>query len=385
MKKFWFLLAVLCFSSCTATQRRAIERFDVSVFDYEYFPARTIGRGETVRVFDEKIDPNIAEYFTNSFNCKNLDEFFEKTQTQAMIVVKDDSVVFEKYGTGFNRNSIVTSFSVAKVFNSAMIGCLIEEGKIASEKESIAKWLPELLERDAGFEKITIEDLMKMCSGIKYSESGIFGDDTETYWNPGLRQLALEKTKIAEEPGMHFLYNNYNPLLLGLIIERASGLSVAEYLSRCLWAKIGAEADASWSLDSRNDAFEKMESGINATAMDFARFGCLFRDKGRAMGQQVVSAEWIEKCLADDGKGLEYYGYKNKWGPQVLKGIDGGCYGYFWYIMRRNDGDSDFFAYGNLGQIIYISPKNNTVTVRFGCKYGIDFWDYIRAFYNFSC
>ena len=67
MKKFLFLLAVLCFSSCTATQRRAIERFDVSVFGYEYFPARTIGRGETVRVFDEKIDPNIQNKNSNEY------------------------------------------------------------------------------------------------------------------------------------------------------------------------------------------------------------------------------------------------------------------------------------------------------------------------------
>jgi CubicO group peptidase (beta-lactamase class C family) len=135
-----------------------------------------------------------------------------------------------------------------------------------------------------------------------------------------LRNLALTKTLVDEEPALHFLYNNYNPILLGLIIERVSGESVSSYLSRSIWSKIGTEANASWSLDSDEDAFEKMESGINARAVDFAKFGCLYRDGGVFDGKVVLSKKWIEESLSPGNGQTDTDYYREPFGRQILGG-----------------------------------------------------------------
>ncbi len=105
-------------------------------------------------------------------------------------------------------------------FTSALIGIAISEGYIQSVDDSITDYLPELLDRDPAFANITIRDLLMMSSGIKYTEFPfVNGDDAKTYYFPDLRQLALEDTFIVGEPNEKFHYNNYHPLLLGMIIE----------------------------------------------------------------------------------------------------------------------------------------------------------------------
>jgi CubicO group peptidase (beta-lactamase class C family) len=130
---------------------------------------------------------------------------------------------------------------------------------------------------------ITLRDLLTMSSGIRYREGGFtspLGDDTYTYYGVDLRDVALNRVRIVGPPGVSWQYNNYHPLLLGLVLERATGMPVSEYMATRLWQPLGAEADATWSLDSEDSGFEKMESGLNATPVDYARFGLLFLHDG---------------------------------------------------------------------------------------------------------
>ena len=143
---------------------------------------------------------------------------------------------------------------------------------------------------------------------------------------------------------------------------------------------MGAEFDASWSLDSEADGFEKMESGINARAIDFARFGCLYRDGGVVDGKQIIPPDWIKESLSDHHADRTDF-YKNEFGRKIKNAKNGGWYSYFWYGLKREGSvQNDFFAAGNKSQIIYISPQADLVIVRFGKKDGIDFWNWISAF-----
>ena len=90
---------------------------------------------------------------------------------------------------------------------------------------------------------------------------------------------------MAEPAGETFLYSNYNPLLIGMTLERAAGMPVAQYLETRLWQPMGAEAEGSWSLDSEASGFEKMESGINGRAVDLMKLGLLFGADGRIGSQ----------------------------------------------------------------------------------------------------
>jgi len=203
---------------------------------------------------------------------EELDQFLTETETTVFLVVKDGVLVHEWYAGGIDPNALHTSFSISKSILSTAIGMAVQDGFIGSLEDPITDYVPELLERDPRFSDITLRHLITMTSGLKYVEdSSPFGDAINTYYATDLRRSAIRNTVIVEEPGKNYLYNNYNPLLLGMALERATGMTVSKYISETWWAPMGAEADASWSMDSFYNRFEKMESGFNARPIDFAR------------------------------------------------------------------------------------------------------------------
>src|SRR5829696_2950291 len=277
--------------------------------DLEKFPARTIHNAPPTLPFDKLPADNPyasqIEAIGNPSTNGSLEDYLDASGTTAFLLIHDDKVLYEKYFDGYDESSIHTSFSMAKSFASALVGIAIDEGHIKSIDEPITNYIPELLEKDERFESITIRNLLTMSSGIKYEEGGDLpwsdeADDTKTYYSTDLRELALENSRIEGEPEEYFEYNNYNPLLVGMILERATGMSVSRYLQQKLWKPLGMEADGSWSLDSTSSGFEKMESGVNARARDFARFGMLFAREGRWEGRQLISRGWVEESTGAD-------------------------------------------------------------------------------------
>ncbi len=380
------LAAVIIFSIIYTPEYvfRALRWGNSDVYDYLKFPERQIDKAAVEFHFEEQLNiGEVEEVFESHPLVDNLDTFIQDTSTQALLVVEDGALLYEQYGKGFQRESIVTSFSVAKSFGSTLIGVAIDQGFIDSVNDPITKYIPELGERDKDFEQIAIRDLLKMSSGIRYKEFPFFnGDDVLTYYYPDLRQLAITNTEIIGQPGESFLYNNYHPLLIGIILERATGQPVAEFLAENIWQRIGAEYPATWSLDEAG--FEKMESGINARAIDFAKIGRLFLNNGRWEGEQVISEPWIAESTMDQGHPAEYY--DTSFGPEIRDAAQGGYYQYMWYGLEREGGANDFYAAGKYGQIIYISPQANLVIVRNGETYGpgMDLFDWIEIFYDFA-
>jgi CubicO group peptidase (beta-lactamase class C family) len=311
----------------------------------------------------------------------DLEAFLTDSGTQAFIVIRDDTVLYERYFNGFRRESVTTSFSAAKSFVSTLVGIAIADGAITSLDDPITRYLPELAERDPRFDAITIRHLLGMSSGIRYLENGfVNGDDALTYYYPDLRELALRRTAIASPPGERWLYNNYNPLLLGLVLERATGVPVAQYLQTRLWEPIGAEYPASWSLDSDASGFEKMESGINARAIDFAKLGRLYLDEGSVRGQQVLPAAWVHAATRMDGS-VD----RATWYPAWMEEPYGQVYHQlFWWGVARSDQTYAFAAQGNYGQEIFVDPEHRTIIVRNGERYGIEFDQWLGLFADYT-
>jgi CubicO group peptidase (beta-lactamase class C family) len=342
------------------------------VNDYKRFPAQALETGPSDFAFQRSTDEaGVASVFEAQPEVDRLDEFLAAQDTQAFLVIQDDAILYEKYWGGATRDSIVTSFSVAKSFVSALVGIAIDEGHIASVRDPITKYLRELAERDPQFSEITIEGLLRMSSGIRYQEFPFLtGDDAKTYYYPDLRALALQQTEVAGKPGAAFLYNNYHPLLLGLILERATGVPVAEYLQEKIWKPLGMEYPGSWSLDSTATGFPKMESGINARAIDFARFGRLYLNGGVWEGRQIVPAAWVAASTRMEpvADRRSYYPEEFDLPAAQLR------YGYMWWGICRAEDDCDFAAEGNLGQLIYISPRSNLIIVKNSSGYGDLTW-----------
>jgi CubicO group peptidase (beta-lactamase class C family) len=352
------------------------------VLDYQKFPSRAVHNGSAVFRFHSRPAPERFQTikYTVDGEAKEaaFGDFLRSTNTTSFIVVKDGAVVYERYLNGYKRDSIVTSFSVAKSVTSALVGIAIDEGFIRSVDDQVVDYLPEL--RGRGYDDITIRDLLLMSTGIKFVQDEDLSDLQElwpfssdvalSYSHPNLRRLALHLPPSEEAVGAAFNYNQYHPLLLGIILERTTHRRVAEYLQEKIWQPLGMEYPASWSLDSKTDAFEKMESGINARAIDFAKLGQLFLDNGRWNGKQVISKQWVTASTApdpsDDRRFLSYPDWK----------AAGGYYKYMWWGMRTGNGGYYYTARGHLGQRITVFPEDRLVIVRFGInEEGVDSWD----------
>jgi CubicO group peptidase (beta-lactamase class C family) len=276
-----------------------------NVYDFRKLPERKLTASPDPFRFaaDPSQETLVQETFQSNPEIQDLDSFLTDMRTQAFLVIRNDTIIYERYFLGNQRDSVVTSFSTAKSFDSALIGIAIQEGYIKSVEDPITDYIPELAERDPRFNDIQIRHLLMMASGLRYNTDRpiSFSDDSLTYEFNDLRHLALTETQVVEQPGKTFLYNNYNPLLLGIILERATGRSVTTYLQEKIWTPLGMEYDGSWSLDSDETGFEKMESGINARAIDFAKFGRLYLNGGNWNGAQIVPAEWVATSTRDNG------------------------------------------------------------------------------------
>jgi len=335
---------------------------------------------------DAKDDAAARAVLEAGFAVDDLEAFLAETGTQALIAIKDDTVIYEGYANGTLRESPVTSFSVAKSVVSALVGIAIDEGHIDDVDDPVTKYLPELGERDPAFADITVRHLLQMASGLDYQALRwwlLNGDDPLTTYYPDQREISLENTNIVDPPGQYFLYNKYHPQLLGMILERATGVSVTEYTQSRLWDPLGMEFGGAWALDSEESGFEKMEAGLNASAIDFAKFGRLLLEQGSWEGRQVVSSEWVAESTGLDPSIHDEDYYSQGFGPWVYD--DGrGYYAYMWYGKLRDGQPPDIAAEGDRGQIIYVSPAHDVVIVRNGTDYGIPLEDWTNTFYRIA-
>ena len=336
---------------------RAVAWMEADTGDLRRFPSRPISAGAhplTLKGCPAEVGiPNLR--VETQGKQMSLMQVLDSSETTSFLVVRDHCLLEERYGQGSHPEELQTSFSMAKSFLSALVGIAIARGDLQRLDEPITTYLPELADRDDRYTRITLRHLLTMTSGLHYEEHGLpWSDDALTYYSPDLRSAALS-ARVEEPPGRGWHYNNYNPLLMGLILERATGMSVASYMERYLWQPMGAQHDASWSLDSTDSGFEKMESGINATARDYARFGYLFAHGGQVAGRQVIPAAWVAAATAIDTRTDPNPGYQ-----------------YWWWV---DDARADrFYARGNLGQFVYVDAHTDLVLVRTGKEFGIPDW-----------
>lgn len=345
----------------TSTTARAMVWRDADVGDQYRFPSRSIPSGKGSSPLPE--GPEIA--LTGAVpggdgGGADFDSFLRETDTLAFLVVHENRLVYERYFDGSGRETLQTSFSVAKSFLSTLVGIAIDEGVIDGVDDPVTDYLPGLAARDERFERITLRDLLTMSSGLRYEEPDVpvpWGDDVATYYGTDLREVGLTGSQIQGPPGERWHYNNYNPLLLGMVLERTTGMTMSEYMATRLWQPLGAETDATWSLDSQRSGFEKMESGLNAAPVDYARFGLLFLHDGRWNGRRILPERWVRAATAAD---------------TTTDPADD--YQYYWWIDLERTGR--FYGLGNLGQYLYVAPDADTVIVRNGSDWGAenDIW-----------
>jgi CubicO group peptidase (beta-lactamase class C family) len=339
------------------------------VSDYNIFPSRVIENSPGSVFYFSKPgnSKNLGKEIFTNYNyllpdVKSLDDYLEGSKTAGFIVIRNDSVIYEKYNKYYQESSIFNIFSVTKVFITTLVGIAIDEGKIRSIDQAITEYIPELRDRK-GFNEITIRHLLLHTSGIEFSDSRYnpFSDDARYYYGRSLRKLVL-KAKLYERPGVETHYSSANVQLLGLILERATGTTLSSYLQEKIWKRIGMQYEATWSLDNKGkNSVEKSFSCLNCRLIDLAKLGRLYLNNGVWDNRQILSPGFIYDATKRDTTGGSCWNFQYNFriGPKL--------YG-------------SYYSRGLYGQLIYVYPRKNLIIVRVGeadLKYNPQFLDHI--------
>ena len=262
--------------------------------------------------------------------------------TVAYLIIKNDSIWFEKYFDGFNKSSKTNSFSMAKSITSALLGKAIMDGYIKSLDQPISDFYPQYT-----YAKTTVGDLSSMASGLDWVEhyTSPFSVTARANYDDNLEETIL-KQKVVKTPGTEFEYLSGSTQLLGMIIQKATGKTLASYLSESFWEPMGASHDALWQLDDEANRLAKSFCCISSNARDFARFGKLYKDDGKWNGQQILDSAFVAKSVT----------------PRFQENP---VYGYGWWLKELN-GKSFFMMRGHLGQYVLVEPNDNVIIVRLG-------------------
>ncbi|MFN3841296.1 MAG: serine hydrolase domain-containing protein [Cyclobacteriaceae bacterium] len=295
---------------------------------------------------------------------QNLNTVLASSEATAFLVIKNDSLLYERYFNGYTRESINTTFSVGKSITSLMVGRALGDELIKSIDDPITNYLPALKQTDSQYEKITLAHLLNMRSGIQFKDHDLpWGDKPKAYYHPRLRERIYE-LPVKKEPGAAFQYNSYNPIVVGMILEKVCGQSPAQYFEESIWNKLGMEYSGSWSLDSDESRMTKMESGLNLRAIDFAKIGRLVLHHGNWNGKEIIPQAWME-----ESSHISAANHVPEFGEEIH-------YEKFWWLHSKDHKHAYIISgWGHLGQYLYIFPDEGVIIVRMGKGLGkVDSW-----------
>ncbi len=329
------------------------------VYDYKIFDNATLTAPEQPFQFYQK--DNITLPPADLWACGDKpdyhlaagyapEQFLDESGTLALIVIRHDTILYERYGNGHSRESVSTVFSITKSFLSTLVGIAISEGKIESVDQPVSDFLPEFTEE--GFNQIKIGHLLQMTSGIKFGDHDNIIKLGYIYYTRNQEKL-LNHLKIAHEPGSNFSYSSLSSLILGFCLEKATGVSMEDYMQEKIWTPLGMENNGYFAMD-REGGTPKPYGGLAVSAIDLAKLGRLFLNNGNWNGTQVVPATWTTACRTRCEEEGKAWNYANHWWLDTYGGI----------ISAENK--NDFFAGGFRGQVIYVNPEDSTIIVRVG-------------------
>ena len=308
------------------------------ISDYEYFENREIKNSVPQPWL-------LHEKYNSVTQSENLKKLNEETKTKSFLVIKNDSIVFEKYFDDHKSTSLSNSFSVAKSIVTSMLFKAIMEGEIKGLDQPLSDYFEEYKEGLAS--ELTVGDLASMSSGMKWSEKyyNVINITSESYFTDDLRSVILRQD-IIDKPGQSFRYSSGDTQLLGMVIEKATGTTLTNYLSEKFWQPMGAENSALWQIDSAKSGMEKAYCCIASTARDFARFGKLFINKGKWNDEMILDPSYIDLSINPVFEDSPYYGYG-------------------WWLYNY-EGKKVFTMNGHLGQFVISFPDENIIIVRQG-------------------
>jgi CubicO group peptidase (beta-lactamase class C family) len=272
---------------------------------------------------------------------RTMNDFIYQTKAVGIIVLKNDTILFEKYN-GIEQNSKWINFSVAKSVTSLLYGAAIKDGYIRSLDEKLPHYIPELA--GSAYDSVSLKHLLQMSSGVAWiddpgnRESDLVkvGRLEATQGWPGIVKY-LSQLKPLAVPGTKFNYNTIETSLAAIALNRVIGKPLANYLSEKIWKPFGMHADANW-VKSRSLGIELGGCCISASLRDYALLGLFALNNGIDLdGKQVLAPGWMQESTSSSRSNPGY--------------------GYYWWLSSTGR----YFASGAFGQQVEIDPSQRIV------------------------
>jgi len=274
----------------------------------------------------------------------DLDAYMASQNAAALVILQDGKIRLERYGNAFTPNGRWTSFSVAKSLTSTLVGAAVVDGHIESLEDPVTKYIPDLA--GSPYDDVTIAQLLTMTSGVAWNEdyedpnSDVARFDSA---EPVAGEIGIvtymRGLERAHPPGEVWNYSTGETNLIGVLVSAATGKPVADYLSEKIWSAYGMQQDATWLLGQ--DGHEISGCCIQASTLDFARFGQFILDGAMTDAGPVVPTGWLAAATVKQAD-ISEPGYG---------------YGYQWWTWD----EGAFMADGIFGQGIFIDPARNLV------------------------
>jgi len=341
------------------------QRYLVGAFSHfdQLFPAHRVDRSPAVWQFKRSARPAAITYDLDG-KQRTLDDYLDHNPVTGLLIAQDDTILYERYQYGRGPSDRLLSQSMGKTFTAMLVGIAIGEGAIRSIDDRAQDYVPELAGTEHG--KTSIRDLLHMASGIRFTEDYGGTDDDERFETALLYGDPAHATSPADAlrpfnqreapPNTRWNYAATNPYVLGLVLRAATGKTLAAYLHDKVWAPIGAEADAAWTVDvSRH---EMAHGFVQATLRDYARFGRLLAHDGAWQDQQIIPKPWVIDATTVAAEFLA----PGKLIPGA-KDFDLG-YGYLTWIALPGPERRIFALMGTRGQVILIDSQTHLVIVQ---------------------
>ena len=356
-----------------ADKRITLENWDSPPFNRWSFqnirsilPTRIISRGTgPVSAFPRAIQPLDEVTFTElDGSSRSVGAMLESTFTDGFILLHRGRVVMERYLNGMSEGSLHLSQSVVKSFVGTLAGIMVGRGLLRLDRP-VSDYVPELAV--CGYAGATLGQVLDMRSGVRFVEDYLDPDaevshlDRAAGWKPAIPGMTpagiydFILTLRQERPhGGHFAYRSIETDLLGWVLERTTGLGLADLMSRELWQPLGAETDGYMAIDRAGTC--QADGGLNAALSDYARFGQMYLDDGFFNGRQIVPADWVANCRRGDRDA-----FKPLYGERFAAFPEAG-YSRQWWVLDGKTGRHA--ALGVFGQMIYIDPPSQVVAVK---------------------
>jgi CubicO group peptidase (beta-lactamase class C family) len=315
-------------------------------------PARKVDKGATASELKRAAQaPKIS--YSYQKKERDTDAFLEGTRTTGLLVLKGDTILVERYQYDRKPEQRMLSMSMAKTIVAMLVGVALSEGDVQSLDDRAEKYVVEL--KGTPYGETPIRHLLTMSSGVRFTETYSGSDDVATLArlsvlgeSDGGAATVMPFGTRDRPPGERFSYSSAETQVLGLVLRAATGKPLAEYLSEKIWQPLGAEADASWTID--RGGFETAYFGVNATVRDYARLGMLLANGGALGGRQIIPAGWVRAATTPPAKQFQ---------PGQASPFFG--YGYQTWILPGKE--RQFMLRGLRGQGVFVDPKSKIVMV----------------------